>query len=743
MSAGHSRTLRRARSWHGIQTWGYRPERAITDISLALVGGTESVLWGCTYAAMIFSGPLSGHLPIAIVVFLLSTALILAIVALSSHLPLHLTAVDEQAVAVVATIAIAAGARWDQFASPAAAAATIFVIMASISLLTGLALHLAARFNIEPLIQLVPFPVVCGFLGGLGWLLFGAAVTMLTGVGPIVSEVAALLQFDALSRWMPALLGGIGIFVLLHVKDHFLVLPGILLAGVVVFYLVAYWSGATLDSLRQDDWVFRFEAAGDGVKIDWLDFVNVNFAFIGSVLPELATIVALCLLSSSFNLSALEVVARKPLPLKSELRTLGTANIASGMVMGLPGNSDIVGSVTFRKVGATSRAFTLIDGAVCVIAAIGAGSFIEYVPKIVIAAVVFYTAIQMMHDWMFIACRKMILPEALAVWSIFVVIVAAGFMPGVILGIVLMSLLFIVRYSRIDVVDSSFFLHQLASSIDRPANDLNLLNHYGGKAKIFNLRGFLFFGTASLFYETLKRLFEEEGGYEYVILNFHRVTGMDSTAVQVFSKIIGFLQSMGTLVVFCGMKPSIRRALAQIEHFGQNRLLIRDDLDTALKWVEEHLLVTHEPAPGPKNIHDIVEGIINDRAKADWLVKSMERLEIGAGDYLFRMGENDTSLYIIESGMIEVRLESSGRITRLRDFSEGTVIGEMAAYSDQKVRTASAVAIVPSVVYRLAQEKVIAAAKTGLADLSILHEFVARLVVARLIFMNKRLQLDL
>lgn len=735
--------MRRAGSWCGIQTWGYRPKHAVTDVLLALVGGTESVLWGCTFAAMIFSGPLSAYLPIAIVVFLVSTALILVIVAVCSHYPLHLAAVDEQAVAVVATIAIAAGSRLDQFSSTAAAATTIFAIMAAVSLISGLTLHLAARFNIGPLIQLVPFPVVCGFLGGLGWLLFAAAVTMLTDIEPTLAGASTLWQPDVLARWAPALLGGLGIFVLLHTKDHFLVLPGALLAVFAAFYAVASWNGATLDSLRQDGWVFHFGAAGEAADIGSLDFRHVDVAFIGSVLPEMATIVALSLLNVFFNLSALEVSAQKPLPLKSELRAVGSANIASGMVMGLPGVSDIVGSVTFRKVGVTSRTFALVDGALCLLVAVGGGFFLEYVPKIVIAAMVFFAAFHLMYDWLIMARRKMSLPEAFAVWSIFVVIVTVGFMPGVVLGIVLISLLFIVRYSRIDVIDSSFFLDQLSSSIDRPAADLTLLNRYGKRAKIFNLRGFLFFGTANSFYESLKRLFEEEESYEYVVLNFHRVTGMDSTAVQVFFKILSFLESTGTLVVFCGMSPSVRQSLLQAEHFDQKRLLVRDDLDSALKWVEEHLLVTHEPAAGPANIHEIVAAIIGDREKAEWLVGNMERLEVGKGDYLFRMGESDTSLYVIESGMIEVRLESAGRVTRLRDFCEGTVIGEMAAYSDQKVRTASAVAIAPSVVYRLAPAKIAAADTSGRANLPILHEFVARLVVSRLTFMNKRLELGL
>jgi SulP family sulfate permease len=734
--------MRRA-EWHGIQTWGYKPRHAASDVLLGLVGGTESVLWASTFAAMIFAGPLSGLLPIGIFVLLLSTALILIVVGVSSQQPLHLTAIDEQAVAVVATIAIAASARLQEFASPAAAATTILVIMASISLLAGVALCLVARFNAGPMIQLVPFPVVCGFLGGLGWLLFAAAFNMLTGADLTPDKALAFARGEALLHWMPALLGGLALFLLLRIRKHFLVLPGALLAGIAAFHLVAWLNGATLDGLRQAGWVFSFDAAGEGVDFAPLDFPGISVPFIVSVLPEMATVVALSVLSTSFNLSAIEVGLQQPLPLKHELAGLGAANLASAATMGLPGTSDPVGALTFKKVGASSRTFVLVDAAACLAAAAGGALALEYVPKMVIAALVFYTAFQLMEDWLFSARRRMTLPEALVVWSIFGVIVAFGFIQGVTLGILLACLLFIVRYSRIDVVDSARFLHQVASSVDRPAADLELINRYGARARIFNLRGFLFFGTASSFYDGLERSLEQGAGYEYVVLNFQRVTGMDSTAVQVFSKMVGLLASKGTLVVFCAMEPPVRRALLDSGNIAPGHVIVRDDLDAAVGWVEEHLLVTHEPVAGPDDIHAIVAQIIGDSTKATWLVQNMERIEVDKGGYLFRRNERDTSLYVIESGMIEVRLESPERITRLRDFSKGTVIGEMAAYSDQQTRSASAVAIAPSVVYRLPPARILAAQDASPGDLAVLHEFVARLVVSRLIFMNKRLELGL
>ncbi|MDA1057363.1 MAG: cyclic nucleotide-binding domain-containing protein [Proteobacteria bacterium] len=458
---------------------------------------------------------------------------------------------------------------------------------------------------------------------------------------------------------------------------------------------------------------------------------------------EIATIVFLLLISTSFNLSALEASTRTTLPMATELRGHGLANIASGSIGGLPGLTDIVGSIMYSRLGVTSRSFMLIVGAVCVAVAVVGGGFIEFIPKIVLGALIFVTAIQFLRDWLFTARRSMTRIEGLAVWSIFVVIVTAGFIPGIVLGIILSSLLFIVRYSRTSVVESTFSLDQQGSSVDRSVHEAIFLREFGQHVRIFNLRGFLFFGSASLFFESLKRDTESEPPYSVVVFNFRRVTGIDSTAVQIFFKILNMFDSAGTRTLFCALTPAVHSVFAQAEGFDDDRFVIVDDLDLALKWAEEDILSRQLEGSGRKPVLDIMSEIVGDREKANRLVAVMTRMDVPAGDYLFHQGDSDTSLFIIESGVIEVRLESpDGRISRLREFRHGTVVGEMAAYSDSPMRSASACAVKASVVYRLDPESITDLGEDARDCQLALHEFVARLLAVRLSFMNRRLEVD-
>ncbi len=728
--------------WQGLRLHEYRPERITPDIILGSLSGVETMLWSCTFAAMIFAGHLSVYLPVAIVVMLLSSALITGVVGATSSHSFHIAVIDEQTVAIMAAVGAAANAQWDSFATPGEAASTLFAIMATIAILAGISLRTASRFDVGHLIQLLPFPVVCGFLAGLGWLLFDAAIALLTDFS-LTRETIPKLFVDGMAlRWAPAVAVGLTLFVLARLWHNVLLLPGILLLATAGFYFVATGHGMTLSALHAEGWVFSFET-GQAARFSDLSLASVNMPFLTSVLPEIATAVVLNVIGVSLNLSALEVGARKVLPLKHELRSLGTANIASGLVMGAPGVTDIVGSVMYPKIGASSRLFPLLVAAICATAAATGGSLLEYVPKAAAAAMVIFMAFNLFFDWLIEIRYRMPLPERVVVWSIFGTIVVIGFMPGVVLGILLTSLLFVVRYSRIDIIEGMFSLSELSSSVERSAGKVRFLRQRSASARIFNLRGFLFFGSASRLYERIKRETEVNKDLAHVVLNFHRVTGMDSTAAQILTKIVTLLEGAGIETIVCGLTAPIRTVLDHAEGLDGESFQVVANLDLSLKRIEDKVLISQAELSDHESIQEVLAEIVGDPIKGGWLAEVMERLEVGEGEYLFRQGDQDTCLYVIERGAIEVQLQTPKGVKRLREFSRGTVIGEMAAYSGEKTRSASAQAMVPSIVYRLPPEKLATLGEDRFRLIEpVLHEFVARLVISRLIFMNRRMQFE-
>jgi len=728
----------------GIQTTGYRPKDYVTDGSLGALHGIRWALWAYVHASLIFTGAMLSYLPLAAVIFLVGTAVISIVVGVTSKVAISNASADSQAAAILATIAVLMNARVDGFASPAAMASTMFLIIAISSLLLGLSFHLIARFRLGLLIQLIPLPVVCGFLAGIGWLLFAAGLAEASHLKVNLGNAARLFEPGRMAQWLPAVAAGAAILWLTSRKTNPLVLPGALLAGIVVFYAVVLAFDVPLDTLRQAGWLFHIDGATGVAALASLSPGQVNLGFVVSVLPEIATLVLIVLLTASFSLSAIELATGALLDLDHELKIQGTANVAGGLVLGLPGYTKIAATIGSQRLGGSSRLLPLLSGAVPLMVAVVGGAFIGYLPKVVLTALIFMVAFQFLHDWLVVACRNMGRSDTLIVWAIFAVIAAVGFIPGIVLGIILTSLMFIVRYSKMGIVRSAFSLDQVGSTVDRSPVENRIIGRFGNEVKIFNLRGFLFFGSASQFFETIKKLIQGESSYRYMVFDFKRVLGIDSTAAQVFSKIVKFLDSREIEPVFCGMSAVVAESLKGSQVIAGDKFLVLDDLDLALRSAEEILLDDRLYRARALNIHDILVEIIEDKEKAALLVGIMDRLELKRGDYLFRQGDTDTFLYIIESGGIEVRLEKlDGGAIRLREFRPGTVVGEMAAYTDSKRRSASAVAIRPTVVYRLVPDKVKKLPEQALQCEMALHEFVARLLAARLTFMNKRMEVEI
>ena len=103
--------------------------------------------------------------------------------------------------------------------------------------------------------------------------------------------------------------------------------------------------------------------------------------------------------------------------------------------------------------------------------------------------------------------------------------------PGVAAGLVAAIGLFVVRYSRIDVVKHSLTAKEHQSNIERPSIEAEYLHEAGDSVLILELQGFIFFGTASRIIEHVKSHLERSEALRFVIFDFRLVTGVDSLAV--------------------------------------------------------------------------------------------------------------------------------------------------------------------------------------------------------------------
>jgi len=333
-------------------------------------------------------------------------------------------------------------------------------------------------------------------------------------------------------------------------------------------------------------------------------------------------------------------------------------------------------------------------------------------------------------EWVWDKRRTLPKVEYVVVLLILATIIARGFLPGVVIGLVLAVVLFAIDYGRIELVREVEFGDTYHSNVDRPPGERAALRALGERVQILRVHGFVFFGTANGLLERIRRRVEERAP-RFLLVDLRRVTGVDSSAVVAFVKVTHLAEASGFELVFTGASDPVRKQLERggvIDSDGVVRF--EPDLDRGLQRCEEGLLEdADEVAAGPA-VADASSDVLAGMPPG--LQTYLERESLPEGTVLIRQSDPSRDVYVLESGRLVVEVVTpEGTRMRLRTIRPGVVVGEVALYTGVP-RTADVVAETPSVVLRLSRASIeqMEAAEPELA--AALHRWLARTMAERL-----------
>jgi SulP family sulfate permease len=235
----------------------------------------------------------------------------------------------------------------------------------------------------------------------------------------------------------------------------------------------------------------------------------------------------------------------------------------------------------------------------------------------------------------------------------------------------------------------------------------------------------------------------EQPRVRYLVLDFRRVTGLDSSGVLSFIKGQQLAGAQGITLVLTHLSERIQRQFDLGGLFENDEAVrIFSDLDHGLEWCEERLLeieqvtTLHVPVTLAAQLAD--SGF--DKANTARLMEFLERVNVEQGAYLIRQGDEADRLYFIERGTASVYLEmEGGRRVRLQTLGLGTAVGELGLYLGT-VATASVIADSPVTAYRLTRTALSEMKEREPALAATFHEFVARLLSERLAATTRTLE---
>ncbi|MGH2536833.1 MAG: SLC26A/SulP transporter family protein [Candidatus Promineifilaceae bacterium] len=692
-----------------------------------LVLGLLSVILAISFSALIYTGELSAQLPYLIGLALVGQAVLTPLVTLFSS---HVSAFGLSQDAPAASLAVAAAAALSRIpaaASPEARLVSLIALVSLSTLATGLFFLLIARFRLGYLMRYMPFPVIGGFLAGTGWLLALGGVGVMTGLG----LEAGLLAPAALAHWLPGLALGALFVLLLRRSQHFLLLPAAVLGATAAFYVVTGLAGVSVEELSANGWLlgpfpermeWRYPLTPAALgQVEW-----------GAVAGSLGGVAAVMLLSTIgllLNVSGLELLFKGELDLNRELKAAGIANLAAGLGGGLPGFQSMSLSNLSQRIAGGQRLVAPISSAVCLAALFLGAGLLSLVPRVVMGGLLMFLGLSFLIEWVVQARRRFSRLEYFIILLILAVVALAGLLEAIAVGLAAAVALFVVNYSRVDVIRHALSGAAFRSRMSRGRQARALLAKRGDEIYILQLEGYLFFGTAYRLAEQVRRRLSDASlpPARFVLLDFRRVTGLDSTAAMSFAKLGQQCGERGAGLILTGLTSGLEFSL---EAGGASRFLRFPNLDRGLEWSEEQILAASD-AIGRDESAGALAALLIEPELAGRLLAFMERRELAAGEYLIRQGDQASDAFLIEAGQLSAQLEQPGAAPmRLESMRAGRVVGELGFYLNVP-RTAAVVADRPSVVYRLSQRSLAEMEEGDPEAAAAFHQLMARWLAER------------
>lgn len=701
------------------------PGLIVTLVS-GIIVGVLAVSYAISFTSIAFAGEFSPLLDRAIGIGLFSAAIMAAITALTASYPGTIGGPQDVAAAVLALALGSAVASLPADASPDQIYATAYSTLTIASFLTALFFLALGYFKLGNLVRTIPYPVMAGFLAATGWLLVKGALGLMTGVTLSLDNIGVLADGQSWFVWVPGIALGLLMLVCTwHFKQP-LLFPSLIICTLILFYLVLALFGITPDEARANGWLLGpFSGQGFVGSIDPTLITQVDGLPSLRTFVEIITVMVLSAFGMLLNVSGIEAATRRNVDLNRDLMASSLANFASSFGGGIVGYQTLSLTLLANRLSADNRMVGLIAAGVCALVFFYGASILGYFPKMLIGSIVAYLGFDLLFGSLYREWSRLPLLDFLIILAIVVIAASVGFLEGIATGILAGTIMFVVTYSNISVIRKEYLGNVLRSNVDRSKGEEAILKEQGVGTLVLELHGFLFFGTASQFFDSAReKIVNGEHETKRLIVDFKRVTGLDSTATDSFTKLAHFMQDQNVSLVFSGLtKPIASRFFSD-----QSEIRTFKDLDGAIEWCENDTLEQSGLASPEhsKSLKDLLSEDCFTAANAKAAMKYLVECAFEPGDVLLQQGSPSDDILFIEEGRVTVHLEAAnGTHVRLRSMGPGTVVGEIGHYLGL-ARTASVVADEPCRAWQLSEKALAKMERTDPALLIAFHKFMAR-----------------
>ena len=716
---------------------GYQKFRAaLTDVFAGSICSILSVAYCLSYAALIFAGPLEHSLAVGVAVTFLSAAVGGAIVAWRSSLPFAVAGPDSSISVVLAAMVATVVQRLAQ--SGADPLIPTLVALALTTVLTGLLLCVLGLTHAGRAIRFIPFPVIGGFLGATGWLMITGAMQVVTDQRPRIANIGAFIDAATVTKLAAAVVVGVVLHLALRRSKSPFVMPGVLLGAFLATYLALPLLGSSIGEAQIHGWMFRPQADAELIS-PWQSGTlrSLSWTSVPALAGDLVAVMFVTVINFLLNTTGIEIATRTDANIDRDLKVLGVANIASAAVGGYISCTSLSRSILVRTAGATGRLSGITVAAISAVLLFAGPSLVGYVPKYILGGLLLFLGGGLVYQWLIQSARQLQRIDYLSLIAIALLIINWGFIAGVLTGVVIGCATFAFSISRVNAIKFSFDGSEYRSSLDRGAQEQTLLTNHGREIQGMALQSYLFFGSTNRLYQHVKTLLGLHPECRFLIFDFDRVTGIDSSATQSFAQIKQAAGETGARIVLVKLTPELERVF-RTAGFLSDDIVVASDLDRALESCEQAIIEAHlAEVTDQRSLLAWLSEALGDAHLAQSMTEYCRRLEVQSGGVIARQGQPAASMHFILEGRVGIIVDlPEGRTARVRSLGRHTTVGEMGLIT-RSPRSATIQAETASVLYELDADAFERIKREQPALSQALLAYVIRVMTERLSFANR------
>ncbi len=420
--------------------------------------------------------------------------------------------------------------------------------------LAGLVQIVFAFTKIGRYIQYMPYPVISGFMTGIGIIIVIIQINPFLGLASHSSVESAIRGLPAAIAHLDPVALGIGVLTLLFIyllpKIHPRI-PGAIV-GLALGAIVAKAAGLDLPEIGE---IPRGLPEPHLPPIGWDAFR----AMIGPA----ATLAVVGLLDSLLTSLVADRVTKTHHNSHRELLGQGIGNVAAGLVGGLPG----AGATIRTEINVHAGGRTPLSGAVyagfLLLTMLVLGQWLRSIPMTCLAAVLFKAGIEIMDFKSLARIPRMPLFDWIVLLVVLTLTVAINIMVAVGIGLLLACVLFVKRMGDLLAIDVVTLNDLRQPWVADEHWREQLSDAEKARVLVFEMNGPLFFGASSNFLKSAER----HRNFVGLILRMHRVPEIDVTGAYALEELVEFFHDRDKFLYISGMNAQPKELLRKLGIF--------------------------------------------------------------------------------------------------------------------------------------------------------------------------------